>query len=398
MSKRRNKSATALLRVVLLLGAVALVAFGAGELWRLSHSDGWRLRLARFGWGDRARVVQLIGRQLRHGLEAAGVPRDSVHESVPDDGAVAVRWRIGLPPGGSALQVNYAITRALEQGGAEVLDGREGVGPKGEPVVTLRVGLPKRATHELVLALPGHAARPAEPAAAAEPEPARLALVLFGFGDDPEHAADCFRLPHPFAVAVVPGAPWSSGMFRAARAAQREVVLHLPLEPVNYPSVDPGPGTVLVTMEPARITGLVRRYLDTAGPVSAVANHMGSLATQDMEVMSAVYRELRRRNVPFLHVQPAPGSVCRSLAASEGVVYREPDVVLDAETRARDPRTLEKRWSAVLERARERGRLVVFVRDTPLARRWLPGALTAKRLDGVSVVPVASLLKKGAAL
>ena len=88
-------------------------------------------------------------------------------------------------------------------------------------------------------------------------------------------------------------------------------------------------------MKPDRATGTVRRWLDQSGPVVGVANHMGSLATQDMTLMGAVYRELRRRHLPFVHVQPAAGAVCRPLAAEMGVIYDEPDAVLDAEARAK---------------------------------------------------------------
>ena len=38
------------------------------------------------------------------------------------------------------------------------------------------------------------------------------------------------------------------------------------------------------------------------------------------------------------------------------------------------------------------------LRATPLTRRWLPQALTAKRLDGVDIVPLTTLLHKPGAL
>jgi polysaccharide deacetylase 2 family uncharacterized protein YibQ len=399
MSKKKNRD-VALRRALLAFAGLAVVLFAAGECWRMATSDAGRLMLARHtGLGDHARVTQLVGRLVRRGIESAGVPRDSVRETVPDAGRAAVRVRIGLAPGASAMQTNYAITRAVEEGGGTVLEGRESLGEHGEPLVILLVGLPRRATHEIVLVRPGRP-RPVAGAAAAAPEPvaARLALVLYGFGDEEVDAPAFFALPHPFAVAIVPGARSSEKLFRAARAAQREMVLHLPLEPVNYPQVDPGPGALLVTMDRARITGLVRRYLEAAGPVSAVANHMGSLATQDMQVMTAIYGELRRRGIPFVHVQAAAGSVCKSLASDQGVNYAEPDAVLDQEARARDTRSLDGRWKAVLERAREHGTAIVFVRATPRTLAWLPGALAPRRLAGTSLVPLESLLRKGATL
>jgi len=151
-------------------------------------------------------------------------------------------------------------------------------------------------------------------------------------------------------------------------------------------------------MKPDQVTGTVRRWLDQAGPVAGVANHMGSLATQDMTLMGAVYRELRRRQLPFLHVQAAAGAVCRPLAAEMGVVYDESAVVLDAEARARSTKALDARWQEILERARARGRLAVWVRATPLTRDWLRRATSVKRLGGVGLAPLSGVVRRPAVL
>jgi len=391
------------------LAVVAALAFAGGEAYRLLRSDGGRLTIARwFGHRDPARITALVGRQIHRGLEALGVPEDSLRDlgpGPPGGGPVpgapradlpeappTVRWRVGLSPEQSPLQVNYAISHFVEEAGGIVIAGHEREGHAGEIIVTMLLGVPGRPTHEVTLVRAG---RREEPAGGRR---ARVALVLFGLADDPERAAAAFALPAPFAVALPPGTPASTALFRGAHRAGREVVLHLPLEPINYPQVSPGPGTVLVTMKPAEITGLTRRYLDQADPVAAVANAMGSLATQDMTVMSAVYRELRRRRVPFLHTTPVAGAVCRPLAAKLGVVYEVPDAVVDAETRGSDPRALDRRWDAVLAAARSRGRAIVWMRATPLTRAWLPRAVESRRLGEVDLVPLSAVLRRPAEL
>ena len=146
-------------------------------------------------------------------------------------------------------------------------------------------------------------------------------------------------------------------------------------------------------MKPTKVASELARYIGQAGAVSAVANHQGSLATQDMTLMRAIYRELKKRDLLFVHVTPAAGSVCKSLAADMGVDYLEPDAVVDAETRAKDRRSIDRRWTEILKQARARGRLVVWMRGTALTEAWLPGATTPKRLDGVSVVPLSAVLR-----
>ena len=384
MPKRKPKSPVSP-GALRLLAISALVLFGLGEAWMLARTDEGRLSLARLGVGDPSAAADVLGRRMREALEEAGVPPDSVRESVAPSAGNPARWRVGLRPDASLIQVNYAITRALGEDGGVVLRGAEGVSRHGEPTLTLRVGFGERATHE-ILAVRARAGSEAQ-----APDPARLAVIVFGFRESAAQADSFFALPAPFAVAIVPGAKEASAIFRAAHKRGREVVLHAPLEPINYPRIDPGPGTLLVTMKPTRIAGDVRRWLDQGRPVAAVANHMGSLATQDMTVMRAFYRELKRNNVPFLHVNPTAGSVCRALASDMGVIYEEPDVVIDTEARLGGA-ALERHWQEALEEARQRGTLTVMVRATPATYAWLARALEPKKLGEVSVVPVSALI------
>jgi hypothetical protein len=389
---RKSRRSSALPRALVALVAVAALLFLAGQAWVLARSGSGQVAQARWGLRAPVRVVPLLAREIRAGLAAVGVPEDSIAEGVlPRDGGPQ-RWRVSLPAGASLLQANYAVSRRVEELGGAVLAGHEAPGPRGTTRLTLRLGLPRRALVELLLTAPP---RPREPEGRPAPQ---LALVLYGFGDDLALARRALALPAPFAVAVVPGAKNSGALVRAAREHGREVVLHIPLEPVNYPQLDPGPGTLLVTTKPDRATGTVRRWLDQSGAVVGVANHMGSFATQDATLMRAVFRELRRRHLPFIHVQPAAGAVCRSLAAEIGVSYDEPGAVLDLEPRGAGTKALDARWKGVLAETRGRGRLTVWVRATSLSRDWLGRATTRQRLGDVELAPLSTVMHRPAVL
>src|SRR5438034_670308 len=82
--------------------------------------------------------------------------------------------------------------RCLADEGAVVLSGRERPGDHGETVVTLLLGLPGRPTHELRLVQ--------HPRGRVQAAGGRLAIVVFGFGEDVEQSGRFFDLPAPFAV------------------------------------------------------------------------------------------------------------------------------------------------------------------------------------------------------
>jgi hypothetical protein len=228
----------------------------------------------------------------------------------------------------------------------------------------------------------------------APPPAARLAVLLYASPeDDSLLVATCAR-DEVFAVGAPATGEGKGRALRAAHEHHREVVLFMPMEPENYPRVNPGPATLLVNMPAGRIGQAIRREIEVAHPVVAVANLMGSFATQDESFMTAVYEELRRSELPFLHVGAVPRAVCRPLAARVGAAYDEPDLNLDGDARRGDVRALDRAWTAVLTRAREHGQALALVRVTPKSAAWLARAFDPQRLAGIELSPVSTVIRR----
>ena len=391
-------------RALLLLGACAggaLLLFLAGEVFAWMASDSGRLAVWRYlHLGDRAHAVRIVGHLIEHGLARAGIPREAIESSVEGAGArgasgpkgPSLHWRVKLPSDGAPLLVNHLVTRAVEAGGAVVLSGREQQPRDGSLVVTLLLGVPGRPTHTLDIVRPDQGSE-GEPA-----HPARVALVLYSSAEDESLlVAECDR-SEVFTVGVAPTGGGKAPALRAARALHHEVVLFMPMEPENYPRVNPGPATLLVNMPAGKIEQALRREIELSGPVVAVANLMGSFATQDEAFMTAVYHELRRQGLPFLHVGAVPRAVCRPLSARLGEAYDEPDAMLDAEARHGDTKALEQAWSAALAAARERGHALVLLRVTRASVAWLDRALAPKALAGVELSPLSAVIRRPSAV
>ncbi|MEQ1832283.1 MAG: divergent polysaccharide deacetylase family protein [Candidatus Eisenbacteria bacterium] len=390
MVKRR--SAPKQNRAPFILGMVAagvLLLFLAGEMFAWATSDSGRLAVWRWlHMGERAHAVRIVGKLIDQGLSRAGISHDAVQSEVETGTGPSLHWKVTLPHDGAPLLVNHLVTRSVEAGGGAVLSGRERVNSDGALVVTMLVGVPGRPTHELELVRPGRSDDDAPPAVA------KIALVLFAATEDESLLVAACARAEGFAVAATATGAGKSPVLRAAREHKREVVLFMPMEPENYPRVNPGPATLLVNMTGAKIEQSLRREIELASPVVAVANLMGSFATQDEPFMTAVYTELRRAHLPFLHIGAVPRSVCRTLASRVGAAYDEPDIMLDYEARRGSPKTLDKAWSDALERARKRGNALVLLRVTDRTAPWLERALSAKRLAGVELAPLSTVIRR----
>ena len=376
-------------RVLGVLAGAALLLFMGGELLAWAASDSGRLALWRYlHVGDRTQAVRIIGGHIQQGLSRAGVPQGAVEARVGGTGGPTLRWKVTLPRDGAPLLVNHLVTAAVEAGGAVVLSGREAAREDGALVVTLLMGVPGRATHALEIVRPGRLEKRGAHA------PPRVAVLLYAAAEDESLLVAACARPETFAVGAVATGGSTAGALRAARQHRREVVLFMPMEPENYPRVNPGSATLLVNMSASRIEQALRHEIEVSRPVVAVANLMGSFATQDEPFMTAVYRELRRENLPFLHVAGVPRAVCRALASRVGAAYDEPDAMLDTEARRDDPEALDRAWTEVLERARKSDTELILLRVTRNSTRWLDRAFSSPRREGIQLVPLSTVIRR----
>jgi hypothetical protein len=129
------------------------------------------------------------------------------------------------------------------------------------------------------------------PTATPRPSPApgqrgRLAILLDDAGQQLELISMASGLPEAVAVSVLPFLPSSTSAAAEMHRGGHEVWLHLPMEPAEYPTRNPGPGALLVSMSEGEIRTTVRAALNNVPHVVGVNNHMGSRATTDLRTMT----------------------------------------------------------------------------------------------------------------
>ncbi len=157
----------------------------------------------------------------------------------------------------------------------------------------------------------------------------RLAILLDDAGQQMSLVPAASALPKPIAVAVLPFLPSSAETAVALHRAGHEIWLHMPMEPEGYPSENPGPGAILISMSDDDVRRTLQTAINNVPFIVGINNHMGSKATADLRLMTIVMQELRSRNLFFIDSRTTVKTQALDAARAQGVPSNRRRVFLD---------------------------------------------------------------------
>ena len=159
--------------------------------------------------------------------------------------------------------------------------------------------------------------------------PAKVAIIIddIGFRDAVDN--QFFQLPQKLTFSILPYSPGSAAFLQKAVAASREVMAHLPMEPIEYPRVRPGRGALLISMNDRDILTTVKDDLQVLPGVSGANNHMGSKFTQDPSKMELVLASLKEKGLYFIDSRTSGASKAYEIARRMGIRAGMRNVFLD---------------------------------------------------------------------
>lgn len=184
-----------------------------------------------------------------------------------------------------------------------------------------------------------------------------LAIVLDDAGNSLDACRQLALLPAEVAVAVLPNTPHATAVAECLRAQGRELLLHLPMQPVPGEGPGPGSGPIEVELSETEVARRLDRALSLVPGVRGVNNHMGSLATADAPTMTALARALRPTGLYFLDSRTTPDSVAESVMHEHGVPALRRDLFLDV---VDEPGAISRALHEAVDLARTEGSAVAI--------------------------------------
>ncbi|MGD8740875.1 MAG: divergent polysaccharide deacetylase family protein [Desulfobacterales bacterium] len=176
------------------------------------------------------------------------------------------------------------------------------------------------------------------PAVIPKPAPGKVlpsvALIIDDLGYDKKIAQKFAQLDVAFTFSILPYSPFQKKIARLARSKGLEIMIHMPMEPLEYPQVNPGPGTLLTSMSPDELIEQLDQNLNTLPGVKGVNNHMGSRMTSESTQMYQIFSVLKKRGLFFIDSRTTAESLCEPSARLFQVPFAQRDVFIDHRLKA----------------------------------------------------------------
>lgn len=168
-----------------------------------------------------------------------------------------------------------------------------------------------------------------EDAGAAVPEGPRIVLVIDDVGLDLAAAQRVIDLPVATSLAVLPYADAAAIVSQRARDAGRDVLVHMPMEPLGL--ADPGPNALRLGLGREDLELRARWAMARVPGAIGFNNHMGSRFTQDPAALRIAMSAIATEGLIFLDSRTSAASRGSAVARGLGLEVLERDVFIDHE-------------------------------------------------------------------
>jgi len=222
----------------------------------------------------------------------------------------------------------------------------------------------------------------------AEPLP-KIAIIIDDLGWQLAAAERAINLPGPVTCSVLPQTPRGSEIAVKAYNNGKDVLLHLPLQPMSRQAAA-DPGGITLDMSRHRFAEIFAADLATVPHAVGINNHRGSLLTRHPGHMRWLMEEIGARDgLFFVDSYTTHLSVALSIAEESGIPARRRDVFLDTDA---SPESVAREFERLKKLARRRGAAIGIGHPYPTTLAFLEEALPELQAEGFQLVGIRELV------
>lgn len=219
-----------------------------------------------------------------------------------------------------------------------------------------------------------------------------IAVVMTGVGIGSKGTSDAItKLPGDVTLAFAPYGRDLDVQVQRARRDGHEIILQVPMEPLDYPESDPGPHTLRsgdgAAENEDRLQWLMSRFTGYVG----LTNFMGDKLMASTPAYSPILAELGRRGLLFLDDGLGKRSLTADIAQKVGLPAAKADRVVESGSAAPALRTVFSEIEAI---AKEKGRAIVTIPALPANIEMVAQWEKELAKKGLVLAPLSAIILK----
>jgi len=158
----------------------------------------------------------------------------------------------------------------------------------------------------------------------------KIAIVISGMGINSNLTNQAIKeLPGHITFAFAPYGKNLQSTINKARQKGHEVLLQLPMEPFGYPSINPGPKTLLASADPLENLKNLKWLMSRFTGYNGVTNYMGAKFTADGGALLPVFSQLKSRGLVYFDDGANGQTLTSSIAQAASLPNRVADINID---------------------------------------------------------------------
>lgn len=217
----------------------------------------------------------------------------------------------------------------------------------------------------------------------------KIAIVLDDWGYNLNNVELLKQIDAPLTLAILPRRAYSVRIAELAKEFNKEVILHLPMEPHREKQYQLEPDTLLITMSKQEILKILEMDFKSVPGLKGISNHMGSQATESEDLMRVIFEELKKKKLYFLDSFTGK-TVCPKLALEAKLPYARRNVFLDNKS---DAEYIQGQLEALAKTAKQDGFAVGIGHDRKKTLEVLVQAIPELKKRGFRFVYTSELAK-----
>lgn len=220
-------------------------------------------------------------------------------------------------------------------------------------------------------------------------QPIKIGIIIDDLGYNLQHGRELIDLPYQLTYAILPKRPFSVALANFAAGVDKEVMVHLPMQPMQ--AVELGAGALTLDLTSEQFKHTVRDSIASVPHAKGVNNHMGSLLTRHPGHMAWLMDVLSESNqkLYFVDSRTTKATVAAKVAKEYYIPHIDRDIFIDNIPRKGQIAGQLQRLTTL---AKEKGYAIAIGHPYPATIQALKEYLPTLSGQNILIVPITELL------